>query len=68
MKTKSFEGLKGQLSRTQMKAITAGRPYDPNDPGCGSLCRCSDGTRAQFDGGSHCFCVTGSIACQPPLE
>jgi|GEM_PF-3266178 len=71
MKKKSFDGLSGQLSRTQMKAITAGRPVpEPGDPGCGS-CTCSGGARALYYGGDpngpHCWCPDGSsISC--PFE
>lgn len=66
MQKKSFEGLGGQLSRTQMKAITAGKPLpepNPEDPGC-SNCHCDGGATPlpANDGpdGGICYCPDGT--------
>lgn len=61
MKKKSFNGLSGQLSRTQMKAITAGRPAPPIED-CTARCTCNGEPALQSD--QYCYCPTGSnIIC-----
>lgn len=61
MKKKSFEGLSGQLSRTQMKSITAGKPLPPYAD-CTVDCSCGDEPVKQV--GQYCYCPSGlNILC-----
>lgn len=60
MKKKSFDGLSGQLSRTQMKSITAGKPFP--DLNCAEECICNSGTSYLKNG--SCYCDSGySLPC-----
>ncbi|MCI1187944.1 hypothetical protein MON38_10980 [Hymenobacter sp. DH14] len=57
MKIKSFESISGQrqLSRTQMKAVSAGKYPQPLD--CSSECICNSGV--SYNQGGSCACDGG---------
>ena len=61
--------MSGQLSRSQMKAITGGRPYPGDDDANCSACTCEGGARAlpanDGPGGGICYCPDDSRICCP---
>jgi hypothetical protein len=62
MKKKAIDSMSGQLSRTQMKEIAAGK--FPQPPQC--ACGCPEGPVNGVEMGGTCFCTTGGGAIYTP--